>query len=102
MTSRLLLTFKLILSYFILSLKRSKCFSLTQQQNGFFSANTRATFLTSRISILRKKIRRVSGIALAISSSRDSERNIDGLQDFRMGESVDGKEIEVYSDSDLE
>jgi len=44
----------------------------------------------------------VSGIALAISSSRDSERNIDGLQDFRMGESVDGKEIEVYWDSDLE
>ena len=55
---------------------------------------------------LKKKIKRVSGIALAISSSRDSERNIerniDGLQDFRMGESADGKEIEVYSDSDLE
>ena len=43
----------------------------------------------------------MSGIALAISSSRDSERNIDGLQDFRIGESADGKEIEVYSHSDL-
>ena len=51
---------------------------------------------------LKKKIRRVSGIALAISSSGDSERNIDGLQDFRMGESADGKEIEVYSHSDFE
>ena len=71
---------------------------------GLHPANRRApeTFVSSRMGTLKKKIRRVSSIALAISSSGDSERNIDGLQDFRMGESADGKEIEVYSDSDFE
>jgi len=37
--------------------------------------------------------------ALPISGRRDSEINIDGLPDYRMGESVDVKEIEFFSDS---
>ena len=42
------------------------------------------------------------GISLPISSSRDSEINIDGLPDYRMGESADIEEIEFFSDSDEE
>ena len=34
--------------------------------------------------------------------SRDSEINIDGLPDYRMGESADIEEIEFFSDSDEE
>ena len=39
------------------------------------------------------------GIALPISGSRDSEINIDGLPDYRMDESANVKEIELFSDS---
>ena len=39
------------------------------------------------------------GVALPISGSRDSEINIDGLPDYRMGESVDVEEIDFFSDS---
>ena len=42
------------------------------------------------------------GISLPISSSRDSEINIDGLPDYRMGESADIEEIEFFSESDEE
>ena len=42
------------------------------------------------------------GISLPISGSRDSEINIDGLPDYRMGESADIEEIEFFSDSDEE
>ena len=42
------------------------------------------------------------GISLPISSSRDSEINIDGLPDYRMGESADIEEIEFFSDSEEE
>ena len=42
------------------------------------------------------------GIALPISGSRDSEINIDGLPDYRMGESADVEEIEFFSDSEEE
>ena len=42
------------------------------------------------------------GISLPISGSRDSEINIDGLADYRMGESADIEEIEFFSDSDEE
>ena len=43
------------------------------------------------------------GISLPISGSRDSEINIDGLPDYRMGESADIEEIEsVFSDSEEE
>ena len=38
------------------------------------------------------------GIALPISGSRDSEINIDGLPDYRMGESPDVKEIQFFPD----
>ena len=38
------------------------------------------------------------GIALLISGSRDSEINIDGVRDYRMGESSDIEEIEFFSD----
>ena len=38
------------------------------------------------------------GISLPISGSRDSEINIDGLPDYRMGESADIEEIEFFSD----
>ena len=38
-------------------------------------------------------------IALPISGSRDSEINIDGLPDCRMGESIDVGEIQFFSDS---
>ena len=40
--------------------------------------------------------------SLPISGSRDSEINIDGLLDYRMGESADIEEIEFFSDSDEE
>ena len=42
------------------------------------------------------------GIPLPIFCSRDSEINIDGLPDYRMGESADIEEIEFFSDSDEE
>ena len=42
------------------------------------------------------------GISLPTSGSRDSEINIDGLPDYRMGESADIDEIEFFSDSDEE
>ena len=42
------------------------------------------------------------GISLPISGSRDSEINIDGLPDYRMGESADIEDIEFFSDSDEE
>ena len=42
------------------------------------------------------------GISLPISGSRDSEINIDGLPDYRMGESADIEEIEFFSDSEEE
>ena len=42
------------------------------------------------------------GISLPISGSRDSEINIDGLLDYRMGESADIEEIEFFSDSEEE
>ena len=42
------------------------------------------------------------GISLPISGSRDSEINIDGLPDYRMGESADIEEIEFFTDSDEE
>lgn len=42
------------------------------------------------------------GISLPISGRRDSEINIDGLPDYRMGESADIEEIEFFSDSDEE
>ena len=38
-------------------------------------------------------------VALPISGSRDSEINIDGLPDYRMGESSDVEEIEFFCDS---
>ena len=41
-------------------------------------------------------------ISLPISGSRDSEINIDGLPDYRMGESADIEEIEFFSDSEEE
>ena len=40
--------------------------------------------------------------SLPISGSRDSEINIDGLPDYRMGESADIEEIEFFTDSDEE
>ena len=42
------------------------------------------------------------GISLPISGSRDSEINIDGLPDYRMGESADIEEIEFFTDSEEE
>ena len=42
------------------------------------------------------------GIPLPIFCSRDSEINIDGLPDYRMGESADIEEIEFFTDSDEE
>ena len=42
------------------------------------------------------------GISLPISGSRDSEINVDGLPDYRMGESADIEEIEFFTDSDEE
>ena len=38
-------------------------------------------------------------ISLPISGSSDSEINIDGLPDYRMGESADIEEIEFFTDS---
>ena len=43
-----------------------------------------------------------SGISPPISGSRDSEINIDGLPDYRMGESADIEEIEFFTDSEVE
>ena len=43
-----------------------------------------------------------SGISQAISGSRDSEINIDGLPDYSMGESADIEEIKFFTDSDEE
>ena len=42
------------------------------------------------------------GIPLPMFCSRDSEINIDGLPDYRMGESADIEEIEFFTDSDEE
>ena len=42
------------------------------------------------------------GISLPISGSRDSEINIDGLPDYRKGESADIEEIEFFTNSDEE
>ena len=42
------------------------------------------------------------GISLPISGSRNSEIKIDGLSDYRMGESADIEEIEFFSDSEEE
>ena len=42
------------------------------------------------------------GISLPISGSRGSEINIDGLPDYRMGESGGIEEIEFFSDSEDE
>ena len=42
------------------------------------------------------------GISLPICGSRDSEINIDGLPDYRTGESADIEEIEFFTDSDEE
>ena len=36
---------------------------------------------------------------MPISGSRDSEINIDGLPDYRMGELAEVEEIEFFSDS---
>ena len=59
---------------------------------------TPETFIPSRLS----KNRGIRGIALDTSSNRDKEINTGGLQDYRMSESADENEIEVFSDSDLE
>ena len=40
------------------------------------------------------------GISVPIFCSRDSEINIDGLPDYRMGESADIEEIEFFTDSE--
>ena len=42
------------------------------------------------------------GIALPISGSRDTEINIVGLADYRIGESADVEEITFHYDSDAE
>ena len=42
------------------------------------------------------------GIAMPISGSRDSEINIDGLPDYRMGELAHVEEIEFFSHSEEE
>ena len=42
------------------------------------------------------------GISLPISGSRDSEINMDGLPNYRMGESADIEEIEFITDSEAE
>ena len=42
------------------------------------------------------------GIALHISGSRDSEINIHGLPDYRVGESANVEEIEFFTDSKVE
>ena len=42
------------------------------------------------------------GISLPISGSRDSEINTDGLPDYRLGESADIEEIELFTDSEVE
>ena len=42
------------------------------------------------------------GISIPISGNRDSEINIDGLLDYRTGESADIEEIEFFTDSNEE
>ena len=42
------------------------------------------------------------GITLPISGSRDSEINVDGLLEYRMGESAGVEEIEFFTDSEEE
>ena len=42
------------------------------------------------------------GISLPISDNRDSEINIDGLPDYRMGESADIEQIEFFTDAEEE
>ena len=42
------------------------------------------------------------GISLPISGSRDIEINMDGLPDYRMGESADIEETEFFTDTEEE
>ena len=42
----------------------------------------------------------IFGISLPISGSEDSEINMDGLPEYRMGESADIEKIEVCTDSE--
>ena len=42
------------------------------------------------------------GISLPISGNRDSEINIDGLPDYRVGESADIEQIEFFTDAEEE
>ena len=42
------------------------------------------------------------GISLPISGSRDIEIKMDGLPDYRMGESADIEEIEFFTDTEEE
>ena len=70
-----------ILSQFILSFKRFKFFSLTQQWTRMIyfpnqqpaKTATSETFIPSSMCTLKNKIRRIRGIALDFSSSKDSK-----------------------------
>ena len=42
------------------------------------------------------------GISLPISGNRDSEINIDGLPEYRVGESADIEQIEFFTDAEEE
>lgn len=55
------------------------------------------TFRRLKDTVIRSFVK--CGIALPISGSRDSKFNIDGLPKYRMDESADVEEIELFSDS---